>query len=140
MVTAISQLKIKILDRTKVVLSIASVFFWLIAHHVCSYYYPDGGSLWWYLKSDFYVLIICICYYLMTIKGSTDKRIKFIEDFMIQFGVIFASSNVVDRWILDSRVFIWSAYYPLLIIGIISYFNVKRLTKQAEQHAKNLTE
>jgi hypothetical protein len=76
----------------------------------------------------------------MTRKGSTDKKIKFIEDFMIQFGVIFASSNVFDRWILDSRVFTWSAYYPLILIAMVSYYNVKRLTKHAEQHAENLTE
>jgi hypothetical protein len=144
--TTLTRLKTRIKDRTKLVLSIASVLFWLAAHHICTYVYPDASTdadsslMWWYLKSDFYVLIICICYYLMTIKGSTIKRIKFIEDFMIQFGVIFASSNVIDRWILDSRIFTWSAYYPLVLIAIVSYYNVKRITKEAEKHANNLTE
>jgi hypothetical protein len=73
-----------------------------------------------------------------TLKSSSFKRVKFVEDFMIQFGVIFATSNVIDRWILDSRVFMWSAYYPLLLIAFVSYFNVKRLNKQAIKHAKEI--
>ena len=146
MVIILNRLKTKIKDHTKLVLSIASVFFWLTAHHICTFIYPDASTnadsslMWWYLKADFYVLIIFICYILISLKSSTVKRIKFIEDFMIQFGVIFASSNVIDRWLLDSRIFIWHAYYPLLLIAIVSYFNVKRLNKIAEKVIKDQTE
>ena len=140
MVIVLNQLKEKIKAHIKLVLSIASIFFWIIAHHVCNYFYPDGGQLWWWLKADFYVLIISICYVLMTLKSSTFKRVKFTEDFMIQFGVIFASSNVFDRWVLGSRIFSWHAYYPLLLIAIVSYFNLKRLNKIAEKAIKNHTE
>lgn len=141
MVIILTHLKTKIKDHTKVVLSIAAVSFWLSAFHICNYVYPlndpESVTMWWYLKADFYVLIICMCYLMMTLKSSEIKRIKFIEDFMIQFGVMFAFSNVIDRWILDSRIFMWSAYYPLLLIAVVSFFNVKRLNKIAEKHLTN---
>ena len=142
MVTILKHLKIKIKDHTKLVLSVASVIFWLTAHHVCNFIYPlndeESVASWWYLKADFYVVIICMCYVIATLKSSSFKKVKFVEDFMIQFGVIFATSNVVDRWILDSRVFMWSAYYPLLLIAFISYFNVKRLNKEALKQANQI--
>jgi hypothetical protein len=73
-------------------------------------------------------------------KSAEDKRIKKIEMFMYSFGVGLAVSNFIDRRFLGDRNFEWDSVYAVLIIAGVAYFNVKRLTKIAEQHAKNLTE
>jgi len=76
----------------------------------------------------------------LTQKKSNNKRIAFVEEFVISFGVGFAVSNVIDRFFLDNRLFTWSSYLPLILIAIVSYYNVKRIAKHAKKHAENLTE
>ena len=133
----------KILEYGKVVYSTLSVFFFLASYQICNYFYPlnteEHITNWWYLKADLYVLVICLCYLAAITKDPENKRAKFIGDFMLSFGVGFAISNTIDRWVFDSRFFTWSSYYPLIFIAIVSYYNVKRITKQAEQFAEHLT-
>jgi len=128
----------------KVVYAALSLFFFLANYHICWYFYPldteEHIANWWVMKVDIYVLIIAFCYLSLTIKRSTYKKIASVEEFIISFGVGFAISNVIDRFVLDNRLFTWSGYYPLLIIAIVSYFNVKRLNKIADKAIKNLTE
>jgi hypothetical protein len=71
----------------------------------------------------------------MSVKGATDKTIKKIEMFMYSFGVGLAVSNFIDRRLLDNRYFEWDSVYAVLLIAIVSYFNVKRLTKTAKEHS-----
>ena len=127
----------------RVVYTTLSLFFFMANYHICWYFYPldteEHISNWWVMKVDIYGVIIALCYLSLTTKKSTNKRVLFIEQFIISFGAGLAISNVIDRMVLGSRVFSWSAYYPLVIIAIVSYYNVKRITKHAEQHAKNLT-
>ncbi len=129
---------------SRVVYSALSVLFFLANYHICWYFYPldtvEHIRNWWILKSNIYVLVIAFCYLALCEKDSDNKRILFLERFIISFGVGFAISNVIDRFILDNRMFTWSSYYPLIFIAIVSYWNVKRLTKQAEQFAKDLKE
>ncbi len=139
METILKRQKKRIKDHSKLTLSTLVILFFIGNYHICNFFYPlndaESVKLWWYLKTDIYVLIICLCYITLTLKSSSIKRIKFIEDFIISFGVGFAVSNVIDRWFLESYVFSWHAYYPLVLIAIVSYFNVKRLNKIAEKHA-----
>ena len=58
---------------------------------------------------------------------------------MYSFGVGLAVYNFIDRRFLDNRHFEWDSMYAILIIAVVSYFNVKRITKHAEKHAKTLT-
>lgn len=128
----------------RVVYATLSLFFFIANYHICWYFYPldteEHIANWWVMKVDIYVLIIAFCYLSLTIKRSTNKRIASAEEFVISFGVGFAISNVIDRFILDNRMFTWSSYYPLVIIAIVSYYNVKRLNKIADKEIKNLTE
>jgi hypothetical protein len=74
----------------------------------------------------------------LTRKRSDNKRILFVEEFVISFGGGFAVSNVIDRFFLDNRLFTWSSYLPLVLIAIVSFWNVKRINKHAEKFAKEL--
>ena len=135
------QKKIKEYDR---VFYIAlSVFFFLTNYHICYYFYPldtiEHVRNWWHLKVDIYVLIISLCYLSLTSKGSDNKRVIFVEKFIIHFGVGFAFSNSIDRWFFDDRLFSWNSYFPLIIILIVSYYSVKKLNKTAKNEIKNLT-
>ena len=131
-------------NYSKVVYSTLSIFFFLANYHICNFYYPldteEHVSNWWILKVNIYVLIIALCYLSLISKSSNNKRVKFVEDFMISFGVGFACSNFIDRWVFDDRFFSWSSYYPLLIIAFVSYWNVKKINKKAEELYKNLTD
>ena len=81
-----------------------------------------------------YVLVICLCYLSMSVRGATDLKLKKIEMFMTSFGVGLAVSNFIDRRFLDDRYFEWDSMYTVLVIAIVSYFNVRRLTKIAYKH------
>ena len=144
MATDLKSLKQEISKYSKVVYAALSLFFFIANYHICWYFYPldteEHISNWWVMKVDIYALIIAFCYLSLTIKKSTNKKIAFMEDFIISFSLGFALSNVIDRFILDNRLFTWSSYYPLLLIAIVSYFNVKRLNAIAEKVIKDQTE
>jgi hypothetical protein len=143
MVIDLKHLKKGIKKYERVVYTALTLFFFMANYHICWYFYPldteEHISNWWVMKVDIYVLIIALCYLSLTTKKSNYKRILFAENFIISFGVGLAFSNVIDRVFLDNRLFNWTAYYPLILIAIVSYYNVKRLTKHAEKHAKDLT-
>lgn len=138
MATSRKHLQQKVKEYYKVVYTTLSLFFFLANYHICNYFYPldtaEHVRNWWLLKVDIYVLVICLCYFSIISKPSNNKRVKFIEDFMIYFGLGFAASNVIDRWIFDNRLFSWNGYFPLLLIAFVSYYNVRRLNKQAKKH------
>jgi len=127
---------------SRVVYSALSVLFFLANYHICWYFYPldtaEHIRNWWILKSNIYVLVIAFCYLALAQNKSTNKKILFIERFIVSFGIGFATSNAIDRFVLDNRMFTWSSYYPLIFIALVSYLNVKRITKQAEKFAKEL--
>ena len=139
----LKRLKKKVNQYRRVFYSTLSILFFLGNYHLCQYFYPlnddESIRLWWLLKVDVYCLVIALCYLSISAKGATDKGIIKIEMFMYSFGVGLAVSNFIDRRLLGHRNFEWDSYYAVAIIAVVSYFNVKRLTKQAEQHAKNLT-
>jgi hypothetical protein len=126
----------------KAVVSTLTVFFFLASYHVCQYFYPldteDHIDNWWLLKADLYVLIYTLCLSLSFYPNSKIKKIKFISDFMMSFGMGFAISNTIDRWILDNRLFNWTSYYPLAILAFATFYSIKRINKQAEKFAKEL--
>lgn len=43
------------------------------------------------------------------------------------------SPVVIDRVFFGEYLFTWSAYYPIIVIGFVSYFNVKRINKIADK-------
>lgn len=142
MVTDLKSLKRDVSKYFRVVYAALSLFFFIANYHICWYFYPlnteEHISNWWVMKVNIYCLVIAFCYLALAQKKSTNKRIFFIEEFIISFGVGFAISNVIDRFILDNTLFTWSSYLPLILIAIVSYWNVKRITKQAEKFAKDL--
>ena len=141
--TTLKLLKKKVNQYRRVFYSTLSILFFLGNYHLCQYFYPlnddESIRLWWLLKVDVYVLVICFCYLSISVKGSKNNRVEKIEMFMYSFGVGLAVSNFIDRRLLDNVYFEWDSIYAVLIIAIVSYFNVKRITKHAEKHAKNLT-
>ena len=143
MVITLKRLKKKVNEYRRVFYSTLSILFFLGNYHLCQYFYPlnddESIRLWWLLKVDVYCLVIALCYLSISSKGSTNKRIENIEKFMYSFGVGLAVSNFIDRRFLDNRNFEWHSIYTVVIIAIVSYFNIKRITKQAKQHANNLT-
>ncbi len=142
--TTLKLLKKKVNQYRRVFYSTLSILFFLGNYHLCQYFYPlnddESIRLWWLLKVDVYVLVICLCYLSISVKGSKNKSVEKIEMFMYSFGVGLAVSNFIDRRLLDNVYFEWDSIYAVLIIAIVSYFNVKRITKHAEKHAKNLTD
>lgn len=136
--TILKLLKKKVNEYRRVFYSTLSILFFLGNYHLCQYFYPlnddDSIRLWWLLKVDVYVLVICLCYLSISVKGSENKNVEKIEMFMYSFGVGLAVSNFIDRRFLDNVYFEWDSYYAVLLIAIVSYFNVKRLTKIAEKH------
>ena len=137
-------LRKKIKELRRLIYSTLSILFFLGNYHLCQYFYPlnDDESIrnWWLLKVDIYVLVISLCYLSITVKEASDKTINKIEIFMYSFGVGLAVSNFIDRRFLDNRYFEWDSVFAVVIIAIVSYFNVKRLTKIADKQIKNLTE
>ena len=136
MLTDLKSLKREIKNYSKAVYAALSLFFFLANYHICWYFYPldteEHISNWWTMKVDIYCLVIAFCYLSLIRKKSTNKRIAFIEDFILSFGLGFAISNVVDRFFLDNRLFTWTSYYPLIIIAFVSYFSAKKLNKDFE--------
>ncbi len=142
--TTLKLLRKKIKELRRLIYSTLSILFFLGNYHLCQYFYPlnDDESIrnWWLLKVDIYVLVISLCYLSITVKEASDKTINKIEIFMYSFGVGLAVSNFIDRRFLDNRYFEWDSVFAVVIIAIVSYFNVKRLTKIADKQIKNLTE
>ena len=140
----LKNLKLEVSKYFRAVYAALSLFFFLANYHICWYFYPldteEHISNWWVMKVNIYCLVIAFCYLTMARNKSTNKRIFFIEEFIISFGVGFAISNVIDKIILDNTIFTWSSYLPLVLIGLVSWWNVKRITKQAEKFAKELKE
>jgi len=121
-----------------VVYAALSLFFFIANYHICWYFYPldteEHISNWWTMKVDIYCLVIALCYLSLIRKKSTNKRIAFIENFILSFGVGFAISNVIDRFLLDNRLFTWTSYYPLGILLFVSYFSAKKLNKDFDKY------
>lgn len=138
MAITLKNLKQKVNQFRRVFYSTLSILFFLGNYHLCQHFYPldDEVSVsnWWVLKVDIYVLVICLCYLSISVKGATNKTIEKVEMFMYSFGVGLAVSNFIDRRFLDQRYFEWDSYYAVLVIAIVSYFNVKRITKIAKTH------
>ena len=139
METTLRHLKKKVKEYRRVFYSTLSILFFLGNYHLCQYFYPldddESIRLWWLLKVDIYALVIALCFLSISVKGATDERIKKIEIFMYSFGVGLAVSNFIDRRLLGDIYFSWDSYYAVVVIAIVSYFNVKRITKIAKEHA-----
>ena len=127
--TDLKNLKLELRKYYRVVYAALSLFFFLANYHICWYFYPldteEHIDNWWVMKVNIYCLVIAFCYLALAQNKSTNKRIFFIEEFIISFGIGFAISNVIDRFILDDRMFTWSSYFPLILIVIVSFWNVK---------------
>jgi len=142
MVITLKRLKKKVNQYRRLVYSTLSILFFLGNYHLLQFFYPldDDESIrnWWLLKVDVYVLVICLCYLSMSVKGATDRTINKIEMFMYSFGVGLAVSNFIDRRFLHDREFGLNDLGIIIIIALVSQIDLKKMKDKAINQFKNI--
>ena len=125
----------------RIVVVTGIVFFFIGNYHICNYYYPiideESTELWWVLKMDIYALIVALCFILASLEKTTNKKINLIEKFITSLGIGLAISNVIDRHFKGIESYVITDLMIVSCIILVSFYDFKRLSKQAKTHNGN---
>ena len=131
------QLKIDLYKRLSIIILV--IVFFLGNYQICNYFYPlnDAESIraWWLLKVDIYALIIALLFILAAQKKTDNIKLKSIEKLILNIGIGFASSNFIDRRILNTREYTLADLSMVIVVFLVSYYDFKKLNKLAKTHS-----
>lgn len=70
---------------------------------ICNILRPSGGDLWWQWRLGIYSVIMAWFCYLTT--SPVNETYKKHLHFVMYIAIAWTSSDAIDRWLLDTRVF-----------------------------------
>jgi hypothetical protein len=122
-----------------------SVVFFIAVYSICNYYYPEDGTVesdrnWWHLKTDLYMLLVCIWVGIASMDKQTDKTIKIIQKIITSIGIGYGIANFIDRRFLHDRDFGMNDLSIVLVVVFISTIDLPKIIKKGiKYYEQNLT-
>tara|TARA_R110000803_G_scaffold79762_1_gene145486 strand:- start:181 stop:534 length:354 start_codon:yes stop_codon:yes gene_type:complete len=108
----------------KTVVYLVSVVLFISNYSICDYFYPDNTQEaidgWWYMKSNIHAIVIALVFIASSINSIGVLR------FILDVGVGFTISNVVDRLYFNTTEFNRADIVMIAITFIIASIDYKK--------------
>lgn len=105
------------------ILPLVTVLLFPANYWICEYLYSDDLNNWWILRTNLSALNFMLALYCIKL-----EKTLFIN-FLVNIGLGFSVSDVIDRWLFDTNQFTKSDILMItltLIICYIEYYVRKR--------------
>ena len=89
-------------------------------YQICEYFFPNNIKSWWTLKVNIYALILAFLF----LYSSFNKN--GIERFLLEIGVGFSISSVIDKCFYNSREFTKSDFVMIILTISIAFYNYRK--------------
>ena len=112
------------IKNLRISLYVLSIVIFLFNYQICEYFYPledeESIRMWWHLKNHIYSIVIAISF----IASSIDE--KGVLRFVLDIGVGFTVSNVVDRLYFNTTQFTKADILMILLTFLFAIIDYKK--------------
>ncbi len=113
------------MEKVRIILTSLAVILFFSNYQICEYFYKDDLNKWWDLKINIYALIIAIVFVSQSIGSKGWYR------FVLDIGVGFSISSVIDKIYYNVNTFTTSDIYMILTTVAFATYNLINGNKQS---------